>query len=236
MQKRSTKADWQKYWLSDDHQPTVIHEELLTNLEKAVDVNKKKILEIGAGMGGDSIYLAKKGAVVSVLDFTQEALNTIRGSAKNQQVKIDTILADAKKIPLKDESLDIIFHQGFLEHFQDPDIYLKEQWRVLKKGGLLAVDVPQKYTMYTLKKHRQMKQGKWFAGWETEFSIMRLEKLLKKNGFRIISSYGWGYFGKLHKLRYLKLGPWYKKLWQILESSRLKLYLTFAIGVVAQKI
>jgi len=235
MRKRSTKTDWEKYWQSPDHQPQGIHQQLLQSLEQFIQIKGKKILEIGAGMGGDSLYLAKKGAQVTVLDFSEAALKQIKTSAQKEKVFIETILAEAKKMPFEKETFDVVFHQGFLEHFSDPLPYLLEQKRVLKKGGFLVVDVPQKWTTYTLKKHWQMWRGKWFVGWEREFSARELEDLVKKAGFEILGTYGRDYYGKLYQIRYLKLGRWYQGLWEKIEKTRLKLYLTFSLGVVAKK-
>lgn len=235
MAKESTKAHWEKYWQSQNHQPQTIHQELLDNLQKVIKIKGKKILEIGVGMGGDSLYLAKKGGLVSVLDFSEEALKKIKTSARKEKVNLETVLADAKKVPFKKETFDIVFHQGFLEHVRDTKTHLLEQKRVLKKGGFLIVDVPQRWTTYTLKKHIKMWQGEWFAGWEREFSIGELENLLRQRGFQIIQSYGWGYYGKLYTIRHLRLGQWYRRVWDRIESSRLKLYLTFSIGVVARR-
>lgn len=235
MVKKSTKIHWEKYWKRKDHQPRAMHKELLDNLQKRVTIKGKKILEIGTGMGGDSLYLAKKGAKVTVLDFSSEALKKLKISADREKVKLHTILADAKKIPLEAESFDIVFHQGFLEHFRNPELYLLEQKRILKKGGFLLVDVPQRFTTYTLKKHLKMWRGKWFSGWEKEYSINQLENLLRKAGLEVVCSYGWGYYGKLYKIRHLKLGRWYQLLWKKIESSKIKLYLTFSIGVIARK-
>lgn len=187
-------------------------------------------------MGGDSIYLAKKGAKVTALDFTVEALASISENAKREKVSIDTIQADAKHMPFKDETFDIVFHQGFLEHFTDPLNMLLEQKRILKRGGFIVVDVPQRFTTYTLKKHFQMILGKWFAGWEREFSINELEKLAKQANLDIVKKYGWGYYGKLYKIRYMKLGSWYEKFWEIIENSRTYLYLSWCIGIILQKV
>src|SRR3972149_835279 len=235
MERRSTEKHWQKYWKDPLHQPMVRHEELLANLQAEVDVKGKEVLEVGAGMGGDSIYLAKKGAKVTTLDFTSEALVEIRKLARRQKVSKKTIQADAQSLPFADGIFDIVFHEGFLEHFTQPLPLLTEQVRVLKPGGYLVVDVPQRFTTYTVKKHFLMLQKKWFAGWEREFSVGELERLLKTAGLTIIRTYGWGYYGKLYSLRHLKLGGWYERLWQKLEQSRLKLYLNWCIGVVAQK-
>ncbi len=235
MEKISTKKHWQKYWESKDHQPLVVHEELLKNLLAVTNVRDKKILEIGAGMGGDSIYLTKEGAKVTALDFTKEALWAVKDNAQKAGVVIATIRADARKIPLPDQTFDIVFHQGFLEHFTKPLEIVREQVRVLKKGGYLVVDVPQRYTTYTLKKHLLMRQKKWFAGWEREFSIGELEKIVRSVGLVPVRAYGWGYYGKLYELRYLRLGWWYEKIWQWLEKTRIKLYLCWCIGLISQK-
>ena len=213
----------------------VRHEELLANLLSTTSVKGKKILEVGAGMGGDSIYLAKKGASVTVLDFTREALGLIRKNAKEAKVDINTIQADAKNMLFKDNTFDIIFHQGLLEHFKNPQELLEEQKRVLKSGGYLLVDAPQRYTTYTIKKHVLMWLGKWFAGWEREFSVGELESLLHRVGLTPVRSYGWGYYGRLYNLRHWRLGAWYERLWQWIEKRRIKLYLCWCVGVIAQK-
>ncbi len=235
MEKISTKNHWQTYWNRPDHQPMVRHEELLANLLATTSVKGKKILEVGVGMGGDSIYLAKKGAIVTVLDFTKEALELIRENAKKSKVKITTVQADARAMPFRDNTFDVIFHQGLIEHYKNPRELLDEQKRVLKVGGYIQVDVPQRYTTYTIKKHVLIWLGKWFAGWEREFSVSELENLLRRVGLTPVKSYGWGYYGKLYNLRHARLGSWYERFWRWIEASRFKLYLCWCIGVIARK-
>lgn len=235
MEKVSKPEHWKHYWSGDDHQPLVVHRELVEAVEGVIDVKGKKILEIGVGMGGDSIHFGSKGAQVFALDFTDEALAGVTRNAKKQHVKIRTVKADAHHIPFDDGYFDVVFHQGFLEHFTDPGVLLAEQVRVLKKGGFLAVDVPQRYTTYTLKKHLSMARGTWFAGWEREFSIRELIGIMKKNGLEIVKTYGWGYYGKLGTLRNLKLGDWYSRIWDVIEKSQVSLYLHWCIGAVGKK-
>jgi hypothetical protein len=52
------------------------------------------------------------------------------------------------------------------------------------------VDVPQRYHYYTAMKHALIAMGKWFAGWETEFSVGQLSALMRTAGFEIVGSYG----------------------------------------------
>lgn len=236
MDNKSTINHWEIYWHQEGHQSLVCHKEMLENINQVINVRGKNILEVGAGMGGDGIFLAKLGANVSALDFSSKALAEINNNAKKENVIINTIKADAQNIPFPDEYFDLVFHQGFLEHFKDSIKIIKEQKRVLKKGGYLVIDVPQRYTTYTLKKHILMLFGKWFAGWEKEFSIVDLEMLIKKIGMEKTLTYGWGYYGKLYNIRNLPLGKIYKKLWDKIENSKLKLYLNWCIGIMAKKI
>jgi SAM-dependent methyltransferase len=93
-------------------------------------------------------------------------------------------------MPFRDEAFDIVFHQGLMEHFRDPSALLEENRRALVKGGIILVDVPQRYHIYTAVKHILIPLGKWFAGWETEYSVTSLEKLVTSYGFRLCGSYG----------------------------------------------
>ncbi len=48
-------------------------------------------------------------------------------------------------VPFEDNEQDVIFSIGLLEHFEEIEHPLKEQWRVLKPGGtLLVYVVPEK--------------------------------------------------------------------------------------------
>lgn len=214
---------------------------------------KWAVLEVGAGRGADSIYLAQHGARAHVLDYSPEALDISGKLAQKAGVDLELVQADALEIPFPDETFDLIFHQGFLEHFREPSLILAEQYRVLKKGGYILVDVPQKYCLYTVRKQIAIKRGTWFAGWETQFGPRELEKLLRKSGFDVVASYGWGMTGSygwglrnaLHRLKSIfrnlrngnrpaeagesnnESGP--------VSSRRPLLYLADCIGVVGRK-
>lgn len=52
------------------------------------------------------------------------------------------IVCDIHDIKLEDSSVDCVFCTGTLEHVHSPDIAMKEFNRVLKKGGIVHIEVP----------------------------------------------------------------------------------------------
>ncbi len=52
------------------------------------------------------------------------------------------VVADIKKIPFLDDSVDFIICDAVLEHIDEPDAVIKEMSRVLRPGGLVYVTIP----------------------------------------------------------------------------------------------
>lgn len=190
--KESTMAHWETFWKNKKQIEEVYSNEdrIYLNLRQVTEIPGKKILEVGAGSGRDSFKLADEQGTVFVLDYSPQALKIIQELNKNSEDQVYLILGDAIQIPIRDESMDVVFHQGLMEHFKEPLSLLQQQFRILKRGGFLLVDVPQKYHIYSLIKHILIFFNQWFAGWETEFSIRQLKKLLERSGFSIRHQYG----------------------------------------------
>lgn len=52
------------------------------------------------------------------------------------------VISDIHCLPFKDDSVDAVFCTGVLEHITSPDTALSEIRRVLKKGGIIHLEVP----------------------------------------------------------------------------------------------
>lgn len=160
---------------------------IVRNLRDRVDFAHARILEVGAGTGRDSALMAHEGGAVCALDYSEEALKLMERSGGSG---IDIVCGDAFALPFADDTFDVVFHQGLLEHFRNPLALLAENRRVLKPGGVLLVDVPQRYHYYTVLKHLMMLFRIWFAGWETEFSVGELRRIVTEAGLRVEHVYG----------------------------------------------
>jgi len=207
-----------------------------------------RFLEVGAGTGREGHAFAQRGAQVTLLDISWEALRLSRGVSSLPRF----VRGNALEAPFPDGAFDLVYHQGLLEHFRNPMPLLRENHRLLKPGGYLLVDVPQRYHLYTLMKHAMMAAGKWFAGWETEFSPVELERLVRAAGFRIERRYGYAMHpGLTYRVArelgkkcgatlpmYPNLGPLYRgwhKLVRRVERCRAGHYLVVSVGVIARK-
>jgi ubiquinone/menaquinone biosynthesis C-methylase UbiE len=189
MIKKSEKKHWDKFWASSTELSDVYanDDRIVEHLSSLLDLSGKRILEVGAGTGRDSEMLSSSGAEVWTLDYSEESLKLM---ADNMKEPVRIICGDAFVLPFQSGSFDVVFHQGLLEHFKNPQDILAENFRVLKTGGCVLADVPQRFHYYTLAKHVLMFFDKWFAGWETEFSPRELESMVEKSGFEVIATYG----------------------------------------------
>ncbi|MCK4828780.1 class I SAM-dependent methyltransferase, partial [bacterium] len=135
-----------------------------------------KLLELGSGTGIDINVVSENNKSIEAFasDISEKSIRVGLKVASEFQNKIKFFVCDTLRLPLKDNTIHVIFSQGLVEHFRDPLAVITEQKRVLKKAGILIVNVPQKYTGYTLEKKRLMRSGKWQLGWESEFSYRDL--------------------------------------------------------------
>ena len=195
MLNQSTKHEkdvWEQFWdkkseLSEVYSPS---SRIIYNITSITGLRGKRVLEVGAGTGRTSYELVQLDAHVIVLDYAGRSLRIVKELFSNVGEGIEIVQADAFHLPFKNNVLDVVFHQGLLEHFKTPEPLLHENYRVLKPEGLALVDVPQRFHIYTLIKHVLIWFNAWFAGWETEFSVGELKRLMRKTGFRIVSQYG----------------------------------------------
>jgi len=252
--RESRRDHWDRFWRSQDVE--AIYEavgSLPEEIARWIPLKGARVLEVGAGSGRDSLRLAEQGAQVSVLDYSEAALASTRRLMRGA-AGVALVRGDARRLPFGDERFDLVFHQGLLEHFREPAPIIAENARVLAPGGILLVDVPQRWHPYTLVKHTLIAMDRWFAGWERSFSARELEALLRGAGLEVLASYAsWPEPGLAYRvlrkglgqMRLARLpmhpaplplvGPACRRARAALRYHRLGHYSAMVIGTVARK-
>ena len=133
--------------------------------------NIANIVELGAGLGRDTIFFAKKFIHVTALDYSSSGVKVINEKAEKQNLSknISTKIFDVrKKLPFKDESIDACFsHMLYCMALTSEELkdLNNEICRVLKPNGI---------NIYTV---RHTKDGDYKNG------IHRGEDLYENDGF-----------------------------------------------------
>ena len=154
------------------------------------------VLELGCGTAIDLNIIAKKNGGLSCFgsDISTKSILLSKEITKVFANHIQYFVADTLCLPLRTGTFDFVFSQGLVEHFRDPASVIRENARVLKRGGTLIINVPQKFTGYTLVKKWRIHRKRWHLGWETEFSYRRLKKLGERAGLREKTVFGYQYW------------------------------------------
>ena len=252
----STLAHWESYWRGHANLEETYSTggRLVREILRDGDVRGRTVLEVGAGSGRDALGLVREGAIGVVLDYSPASLELVRRQALAQGLAVHLVRADALRMPFRDGGIDVVFHQGLLEHFRDPLPLLRENARVTRRGGRVVIDVPQTFHLYTLIKQVLIALNLWFAGWETQFTPGGLERRARAAGLTGRRTSGeWMVPGLAYRVlrealkRSLGLtlpleprGPrgWHGT-WEGLRArlvrNRLALYTCHVIGTVAEK-
>ncbi|HEY0908218.1 MAG TPA: class I SAM-dependent methyltransferase [Candidatus Paceibacterota bacterium] len=126
-----SKQDWV-------NKPSIFAEEAIQHFPKGA-----RILEIGGGLGQDSIFFAQKGFDVTLTDRSVDALVAAKEKIANEakDFKIKTAVLDASTaFPFKDGEFDVVYAHLSLHYFDTETTHkiFSEIARVLKPKGVLA--------------------------------------------------------------------------------------------------
>ena len=134
-------------WESNfSRKPEMFGLEPSTPAKKALKIFKNnktnKIVELGAGLGRDSIYFAKNSIHVEALDYSQSGIKNINQKIikNNLSNLIKTKIFDVRKtLPFKNNSIEGIYsHMLYCMALTTSDLESlnKEIHRILKPGGI----------------------------------------------------------------------------------------------------
>jgi len=153
----------------------------LTNILTSEIGDSSSILEVGSGSGMLVSFFQKLGLFSVGMDRSMMPLNV----AKSKFGASNLISGDMFQIPFKSNSFDVVWNEGVLEHFKEPTnlAACKEMSRVSK--NLVIIAVPNRYTVWPIRKTLLKAVKKWPYGYEESYSPNRLKKLMENSGLRV---------------------------------------------------
>ena len=192
MARSSERSHWDKFWERERDLSEIYDNDDRIRIEvrKRLDLKGKITLEVGAATARDSVALGEDGALPVALDYSHAALKLAREAAQAKNETLLLVCGDANELPFKENTFDLVFHQGVMEHFKNTDPMTDECIRIVKPGGNLLVDVPQTFHVYTAIKKILITFNAWFAGWETQYTENQLNSYLLQHGVEPWSVYG----------------------------------------------
>ena len=102
------------------------------------ELRGKKVLGLASGGGQQMPVFAARGAICTVLDYSEAQLNSERAVASREGYDIEIVRADmTKPLPFSNDTFDLIFHPVSNCYVEQVEPIFSECYRVLKPGGAL---------------------------------------------------------------------------------------------------
>ena len=110
----------------------------------------KRVLEVGCGIGTDTINFARAGAQVTAIDLSERSLEIARNRAAVYKLtNIDFVHANVEELAAilpPTTRYDLVYSFGVLHHTPNPNIALRQMVSFLAPGGTLKLMVYHRYS------------------------------------------------------------------------------------------
>ncbi len=187
-------------------------------IREKFDLNGKKVLDFGCGMGGMSVWYATNwDCQVYALDIDRHHI-TIAEHLKKKH-KVDNVVFSQRNILVdhlkEDEKFDYVFLNDVAEHIAYPilqEIFIQLE-KGLAKGGKIFVTYPPWKSPYASHVTHAVK-----IPWCQYLPAKTLDNLIKKNNMPIVGEEESDLLQAYHGLNHLT----HKKLVKVVEKANLK--------------
>jgi phosphoethanolamine N-methyltransferase len=112
----------------------------VARIVKGVDLDGKRVLELGSGAGGGAIALARNhGARVVGLEIEPTLVDYSRELAANDGIsdRVEFRCIEPGPLPVEDTGFDHFYSSGVICHIDDKSAVFRDVLRLLKPGGML---------------------------------------------------------------------------------------------------
>lgn len=135
-------------------------------------------------------WASSQGAEIVGIDISPPTLRKARDQFEPGALKAS--LADVRRLPFADASVDAIYSMGTIEHFDESEDAVAEMARVLKPGGRLILGVPNRFDPF----FRPVMVwvlwclGLYGYGFEKSYSRRELRRMLERADLEVVDQTG----------------------------------------------
>jgi len=148
------------------------------HIPKFADFNKwkgKKVLEIGCGIGTDTINFARAGAEVTAVDISEKSLNLARQRARvfglGDKIKFYCVDIEELSRVVPEEIYDLVYSFGVIHHTPHPERVVGEIKKYVNSNSTVKVMVYNRYSWKVF----------WILMTYGKGAFWKLDKLIAEN-------------------------------------------------------
>ncbi len=147
--------------------------------------SQRLVLDVGCGTGGYTLALRKAGLRVVGLDASEAMLKIAR-----RKLQANFVRADALSLPFKNEVFDGVLSITLFEFIFNPEVALKEIYRVLKPEGEIIIGTMNGKSLWFIFKRLKSMFEETAYRYARFYTPNQLKELLIKTGFKDTYSRG----------------------------------------------
>ena len=139
------------------------------------------IADLGAGEGTISQLMAQRAKKVIAIDNSEKMVEFgVELARKHGIANLEYRLGDLEEVPIRSGTVDLAFLSQALHHAVHPERAIGEAWRILKRGGRIAV--------LDLSRHHFEEAREMYADLWLGFTELEIERYLKAAGFKNVET------------------------------------------------
>jgi tocopherol O-methyltransferase len=175
------------YWIRGDESKEKAQLQLIEHLANFANIKpRSRILDIGCGFGGSSLYLAKNfSASVTGITISSVQVEMAKRAAAEHCLDVNFLLMDAEAMHF-DQQFDVLWSVESISHYQDREKFFASAAKILKPGGIFAITdwfKKENLTPAETRKHIEPIEKGMFV----ELQIMDdYERYFRSNGLQIL--------------------------------------------------
>ena len=128
------------YWINGDETKETAQIQMIEHLAQLANMKMGlRVLDIGCGFGGTSVYLAKTyGAKATGITISPVQVQMAKDAAAKAKVDASFLLMDAEEMKFA-EPFDLLWSVESISHYHDPRRFFASAAKLLKPGGCFAL-------------------------------------------------------------------------------------------------